>query len=697
MAHRLDPLLRPKSVAVVGATVRESAVGNYTVRNLLRGGFRGELFAVNPRYRKVCGVACYAALEDLPQTVEHVIFCVSDERIEQALTVAIERGVRAATIMSALVLSDDEPPLLKDRIASLASDAGLLVCGGNGMGFYNFSEGVWACGFDTRSHKPAGNVTLISHSGAAMSGIVDVDERINFNLVVSTGQELCVSMDEYIDFALDLPETSVIGLFIETARNPAGLVAALEKANDRGVPVVAIKVGRTELAARLAVSHSGAMAGSDSAFEAVFDRYGVQRVEDMDELATALIMFAQPHKVAAGGVVSLHDSGGERQLAIDLADTVGVEFAELSAQTVSRLEGLLDPGLPAANPLDAWSRGGPDYDRVMGDCLAALMSDPGAALGAVIHDRAPHGRIYPEYLEYLKRGHATSGKPAFLVSNRQGTGADAAVIAWTEQGFPILDGLRSFLAGARCLLDHRDFRARSQSALPIVNKGVIEKWRGRLRAADALPEYEALTLLADFGVQTNPCFLADTEETAVAAALGFGLPVVLKTAEPGISHKTDAGGVALNLGSEDSLRQAYRAMAAKLGPRVLVAAMVRGSVEMMLGMVRDVQFGPLLMIGVGGVHAELLQDVVWALPPLAADGVHRLVDRLTLRALLDGSRGQPAVNVRAFCETAARFSMLAAELGGMIREFDVNPVVLGPDTCVVVDALAIMESPATDC
>ena len=691
MPHRLDPLLRPKSIAVVGATVREFAVGNYTIRNMLRGGFAGQLFAVNPRYRKVCGIPCFPSLEHLPQTVEHVIFCVSDERIEEALEAAIEHGVRAATIMSALVLGEDEPPLLKERIARRCRDAGLLVCGGNGMGFYHFSEGVWACGFDTRSHSRAGNVTLISHSGAVMSGIVDVDERIDFNLVVSTGQELCVSMDEYMDFALDLPETRVIGLFIEAARNPAGLVTALEKANDRGVPVVAIKVGRTELAARLAVSHSGAMAGSDSAFEALFDRYGVQRVQDMEELATALIMFAQPHEVGRGGIVSLHDSGGERQLAIDLADDVGVEFAELEQHTVDRLEELLDPGLPPVNPLDAWSRGGPDYDRVMGECLAALMSDPGAALGAVVHDRAPHGRLYPTYLEYLQRGHEAAGKPAFLVSNRQGTGADAAVIAWTRRGFPVLDGLRSFLAGARCLLGYRDFVARRQAAPPPIDRRVIEKWRARLGEADGLPEGEALELLADFGVPVNTCSFADTEEVAVAAASDVGFPLALKTAKEGIAHKTDAGGVALDLDDEHSFREAYRKMAAKLGPRVLVAPMVEGSVEMMLGMVRDQQFGPLLMIGIGGVHAEVVNDAVWALPPLDAEGVRRLVDRLRLRPLLDGARGQPAVDVGAFCEAVARFSMLAAELGDQIAEIDANPLVLGPETCAVVDALVIME------
>lgn len=659
----------------------------------MRGGFAGELFAVNPRYSKVCGVPCYPGLADLPRTVEHAIFGVGDERIEQALEAAIEHGARAATIMSALVLGDDKTPVLKDRIASRVREAGLLVCGGNGMGFYNFPERIWACGFDARSHKPSGNVTLISHSGAGMSGILDVDECIDFNLAVSTGQELCVSMDHYMDFALDLPETRVIGLFMETARNPAGLVAAFEKANDRGVPVVAIKVGRTELAARLTASHSGALAGSDSAFDALFDRYGVQRVQDMEEFATALIMFAQPHRVAGGSLVSIHDSGGERQLAIDLADSLGVPFAQLSEQTVSVLEDLLDPGLPAVNPLDAWSTGGPDYDRVMSDCLAALMSDPGAALGAVIHDRAPRGRIYPEYLDYLRRGHAASGKPTFLVSNRQGTGADAAVIsATTDEGFPVIDGLRSFLKGAKCLLDYRDFVARPQTSPPKTPTGAAEKWRSRLCAPGALSERDSLTLLTDFGIPANSCLFTDTEEGAVEAARSLGMPVVLKTAEEGIAHKSDEGGVVLELNDEASLRQAYRKLAARLGPKMLVAPMVTAGVEMILGMVRDSQFGPVLVLGMGGLHAEVMKDVLYALPPLDARGVGRLVDRLKLRPLLDGRRGQPAVDVQAFCEAGARFSVLATELGDLIREIDVNPVVLGPETCVAVDALAIVDA-----
>ncbi|HIE82712.1 MAG TPA: CoA-binding protein, partial [Dehalococcoidia bacterium] len=178
------------------------------------------------------------------------------------------------------------------------------------MGFYNFTASIWACGFDTRSDHKHGNVTLISQSGSGMSGILDVDERIDFNFAVSTGQELLVSAEDYLDYALDQKETKVIGFFMETSRYPEKLIAAFEKAKQRGIPIVAIKVGRTALASELGESHSGAMAGSDVVYDAVFDYYGVQRVDDMDELATALIMFAQPHRVAEGGLVSIHDSGG---------------------------------------------------------------------------------------------------------------------------------------------------------------------------------------------------------------------------------------------------------------------------------------------------------------------------------------------------------------------------------------------------
>jgi len=680
---------------VVGASEREGSVGRRTVENLLHGGYEGRLYAVNPGYEAVRGVPCFPSLDALPEPVEHVVLTLGDANIEAALDATIAHGSRAATMMSSLVLPADSDPPLRERVARKIAASGLVVCGANGMGFYNFADGIWVCGFDTRSNHPrGGNVTLISHSGSGMSGIIDCEERIDFNLAVSTGQELSVTMDQYMDWALDRPETRVVGLFMETARNPTGLAAAFAKAARKGIPVVVLKVGRTELSARLTVSHSGAIAGRDDAYQALFDRFGVQRVRDMDELATTLMMFAQPHPVGAGGLVSIHDSGGERQLLIDLAEDRKVPLAQIRPETTVRLQELLDPGLPPVNPLDAWGAGGPGANRIMRDCLAALMADPGAALGAVVHDRAPHGALYAEYFDYMRSGHKASGKPVFLVANRQGSGSDPAAVEITREGFPVLDGLHSFLAGVRCLLNHRDFRARRTDLPAPADEAMAERWRARLSSGDTLEEFAATQLMSDFGFPINPARLVDNPESLREAAATLGFPLALKTAQAGILHKTDVGGVHLNITTPEQLEQAYADLAERLGPLAMAAPMVSVSgVEMVLGMVRDEQFGPLVVLGFGGINVETIRDVVYALPPFDRATARRLLDGLRLRPLLDGLRDRPPVDVDAFCAAAERFSVLAAALGNDIDEIDVNPVIVHPSGCIAVDALVVGRRP----
>ena len=689
MSHRLDPLLRPKSIAVVGASARAGTIGQLALFNLLQGKYPGQLYPVNPGYEELQGLACYPSLESLPEIPDLVIFGVGDTRIEAAIDDAIIAGVKAAVIMSTLVIDDDTDPPLKERVAQKLRSAGMLACGGNGMGFYNIRDRVWACGFDARTHTPPGNVALLSHSGSGMCGIVDCEERIDFNFAASTGQELTVSMDEYLDFVLDLPETRVVGLFVETARNPENFVAALQKAQSLRIPVVALKVGRTRRAAELTVSHSGAMAGDDDTYDALFDRYGVQRVADMDELATTLILFSQMNPVGPGGLVCLHDSGGERQLMVDLADAAGVELTDLNADTVSKLEDVLDPELPAVNPLDAWSRGGANASEQMAKCLAIMMSDPNTAVGAVIHDRAPHGTVYPNYVEYMHYAHAATGKPAALVAARQGTGCDPLVVTSTRNGLPVLDGVAQFLTGMRKLFDYRDFLERAPLDIAEVPQRVASQWPALLKQGRVLDEAESSRLLRDFGVNANACSLVDNEAQLLEAARDYGYPIVLKTAMPGITHKTDRGGVVLGIGSEQELRDAYGAMRDRLGPRALLAPMLESGVEMILGTRRDPQFGPVIMLGFGGIHAELIKDVRFALPPFDWQTAERLLAGLKMRKLLDGARGMAPADVRAFCDMAAKFSVMVDALRDYIQEIDINPVIVTASGATAVDALVV--------
>jgi acyl-CoA synthetase (NDP forming) len=689
MPHRLDPLLRPSSFAVVGASRRPGSVGNTLIRQLIQGGFSGAVYPVNPKYENVEGLACYATLADLPEPPEQVVLAVADARVEAEFEAALAAGARSVTLVSQLVLADDKDPPLRERIRRRAEDAGVVVCGGNSNGLYNFDHGLQLCGFETRTDHRPGGVTLITHSGSVFNALVDCEARIDYNIAVSSGQELNVTLADYMDFALEQPSTRVVGLFMETARNPEGFVAALAKAHERNIPVVALKVGRSATGAAMAESHSGALVGDDGAYQALFEHYGVARVASLDEMAAALMLFAQPKlsgKVGPGGLATIHDSGGERALILDLAEPLGVPFAELQPETVAKLEATLDPGLPAVNPLDAWGTGA-DYWDDFTQCLTAMMQDPGTAVGAVVADRGPDGKIFPEYPHFARAAAEASGKPVMVVSNHQGSGFSPDTVAVTREGLPVLDGLEVFLKGVKHLFEYRDFAARGAETPPTAEQVTVTAWRQRLEEAGLLGEIEGLRLLSDFGVPAIACQEASSREEATAAAEALGYPAVLKTAEPHIAHKTEQGGVHLGLRDADAVAKAYGDLAERLGPRVLVAEMARGpAVEMILGLVRDATFGPIVVIGIGGIHAEVLEDVVFALPPFGPETARRLVDRLRLRPLLDGARGARPADLAAFCRAAAHFSVLAAVLGDRLESLDVNPVLVRPDGCVAIDA-----------
>jgi len=434
------------------------------------------------------------------------------------------------------------------------------------------------------------------------------------------------------------------------------------------------------------------MAGVDATYAALFDRYGVHRVDDMDEFATALILFAELNPLGPGGLVTLHDSGGERQLLADLARDAGVPLTDLSRRSVNALAQHLDPELPPVNPLDAWSRGGTGAGQQMTDCLTIMMQDNDAALGAVIHDRAPDGLIYRSYVGYMEHAHGVSGKPVALVAARQGTGVDPLVVEATHRGFPVLDGVTPFLKGVRGLMRYRDFLAAPKMNTEQSPAGAVRKWQKRISQNAVFDEAMSLDMLSDFGISTTRCGTAESFAELSRIAHDITYPVALKTAAPGIAHKSDERGVVLDIEDEASLQLAYSDLVKRLGPGVLVSAMVDQGVEMILGARRDPQFGFVVVMGFGGTLAEVLHDVVFALPPFDAAYARRRLDELRLRPLLDGVRGSQPAAIGAYCQAAARFSLMVEALAGNLREIDVNPIIVGAQGCIAVDALAVCDA-----
>ena len=687
MPHRLDPLLDPESIVIVGATT-SGGMGSRVIKNLQNGGFTGKLFGLHPKNKDAFGIPCYPDFESLPEKVEHAIFAVSDERIEGLVDAAIEANVKAMSMMSMLYLDDDQKPYLKDRIQTKLKEADILLCGANGMGFYHIEKRVWVNGHFSRPNHEPGGVCIISQSGSGVAGIIDCEERINLNLSVSSGSELTVGAEDYLDYILHQESTTVVGLFLETIRKPDQMIQAFELANERKIPVVVLKTGRTERSAELTVSHSGGLAGVDDCYNALFEKYGIQRVADMDELATTLIMFDQPHALGNGNMVSMHDSGGERQLIIDVADQQGVEFATLEDDTTEKLEEILDPGLPPVNPLDAWGKGLENADEIMIDSMIAMLSDPNASMGAIVMDRGPLSKIFPEYVDYLDQANRQTGKPVFLVSNRQGTGIDPLVLELTQNGTPVIDGLHSFLAGVRCLHRYRDFLSMKDAIDVDLDSDKLEKYQDQLDQSDFVSEADALNMFFDLGLNANQSNMIANEEELVSTAKEMGFPLVLKTAVEDVYHKSELSGVYLDIDSEEKLRSSYEALQEKLPGNALLAKMIQSEgVEMIVGMTTDQQLGPMVTIGFGGYYAEAMNDAVTLMPPFSKEAAKRAVESLKMKTLLEGYRGSKPVDLDAFAEFASRFSLIAVELSNQVCEIDLNPVILGNDNCIAVDAL----------
>jgi acyl-CoA synthetase (NDP forming) len=684
----LTTLLDARSVAVVGASARPGSFGEQLVAQLLGGGYGGEVHLVNPSYREVAGRPCHPSLADLPGPVDLAVLAVPNAVLEAQLAATAAAGIPAATIFASCL--DPEDPTLAERLRAIAAAAGMAVCGGNGMGFFNLEHNLRVCGFPEPAELEAGPVAVVTHSGSVFSALLHNQRRLHFNLVVSAGNELVTSAAAYLDHALDLPSTRVAALFLETVREPAAFRAALAKAAGRGIPVVVLKVGRGRAAREMVAAHSGALAGEDGAYQALFDAYGVARVATLDELVDTCELLAAGRRAVPGGLAAIHDSGGERAHLLDLTERLRLPLAELSDATLAKLAAVLEPGLPATNPLDAWGTGN-DADRIFATCIRALVEDPATAALALNLDLTTEPTPDTSYTGLALEALAATTKPVAVIANLSSAVDTAEAATLRAAGMPVLEGTATGLAAFGHLLAYRDFVAREVGVAPGVGVGhARDRWRRRLGEPDRpLDEAEGLAMLADWGIPVVAAEVASGLEEAVAAAERIGWPVALKTAAPGIVHKTEVGGVRLGLDGPDRLAGAYADLAARLGPRVLVAAMAGPGVELALGVVADPQFGPLVMVAAGGVLVEVLGDRVFALPPVDHRRAGELLDRLAVRPLLDGARGAPPADRDAVADAVVRLSVLAVDLGDRLAAVDVNPLVAGPGGCVAVDALVL--------
>lgn len=651
-------MLGARTVAVVGASPRAGSFGERMVIEAFRGSARVHL--VNPRYREIGEYPCLPALSGLDEPPDLVLLGVPDSALIGQLQEAADAGARSAVLFgSAHGLGDD--------IRRIALAAGMAVCGAGCMGFVNTATGVRALGYLEPDPIPAGTVSLVTHSGSAFSTLLRANRGFGFRLAVSSGQELVTDTADYLDYALADPGTELVALMLETPRSLPRLRRSLLRAAERGIPVVMLTVGGSPRGRAMVAAHSGALAGDSAAWAAFCTSTGAVHVRDMAEFTDTLELFATGRRARGGGIATVHDSGAERALAVDVADELGLQFAALSPATLTTLESRLDGGLSAANPLDVWGTGA-DTRSLFGACLHAMSDDAAVAVTALAVDLVTEYDGDTAYRDAVLDVAKDTDAPLAVLTSTPSAIDRTTAQQLRDNGIAVLEGFRSGLAAMGHL-----------AGWPVPVEAGTHDPRPRTHAT-------GFDLLAHYGIPVPVTRTVDGIDAALVAAAEIGYPVVLKTAAA--VHKSDVGGVVLDVADGAALREAYSRLA-RLGPRMTVSAMARPGVEVSVGFVRDDAFGPMVVVAAGGILVELLADRAVACPPLSRGRATELVNSLRIRALLDGWRGGPAADVGALVDVIVAFGAMAVDLGDVYDAVEANPVIVSPWGAVAVDVLTV--------
>lgn len=698
--HHLDPLLKPASIALMGVSERSESPGHTLLKMVLESDYSGDVYLINPRYSKILGQTCYPCLDSLSVTVDHIVIALGNQHLEAALKSTIEHGARAATIYSSGILEQDSEPNLMQRLTSMAVTAGIQICGINGMGFYNLKHDLYTGIFPRSLEIVKGEISYIAQSGSAFTTLCHNGCRLGFNLCVSAGNEIITTVADYMDWSLEQSDTRVIGLFLETVRDPPAFVAALEKANARNIPLVILKIGKSPLGASMALTHTGAIAGNHAVFQALFKRYGVIEVDDFDEMAAILMLLQSGRQAAAGSFAAAFESGGFRELVTDEAFALGLDFAQLENSTLEAIQQQLDPGLKAENPLDAW--GSPDrFEERFQACMSLLMRDPNVAAGAFISNYRDNYYLSEAIYRVVEAVSKQTDKPIALATCYADLANSNICRQAHTAGIPVIDGTRETLLAFKHLLDYRQFKNNQETDTPQVelDSARVTRWREQLASHDSrsLGESQALAFLADFSLPVVRHETISNQSELLAAANNIGYPLVLKTAQPGLNHKSDCNGVFVNIQSEQDLLDNYADLCSRLGPAALLSRMLDQGVEIGLGTVNDPQFGPVVMVAAGGVLVELLADRAVAMCPVSPQQADAMISSLKANQLLLGVRGKAAANRQALIDALVSLSALAFEFRDSIAEIDINPVLVNTRQALAVDALILCKKPDAPC
>ncbi len=698
--HSLDPLFQPRSVAVVGASATPGSVGSILIRNLLGNPFGGVVYPVNPRRKAVHGVRCYPDLASLPETVDLVVIATPASTVPPLVAECVERGVPAAIIISAGFAELGEPGRhLEQRIREVARGK-MRIIGPNCLGVIHPPTNLNAS-FAADMARP-GNVALLSQSGAICTSILDWARgaHVGFSTFVSVGSMLDVDFADLIDYFADDPHTRSIILYMESIGDVRKFLSAARQAS-RIKQLIVVKSGRHEAGARAAASHTGALAGADAVFDAAFRRAGALRVTTIPDLFNMSEILAMQPPPKGPALALITNAGGPGVMATDELMMHGGQLAPLTADTLARLDAALTAFWSHANPIDLLGDATPERYRL---AVETCLKDQHVQGLLVL--LTPQAMTDPtETARQLTPFARASGKP-LLACWLGGAGVQAGRDVLAQSSIPTFDSPEAAIHAFLHMVQYR----RNQELLYERPEALPEDWqpagervkaiiaRARAEKRNLLNEAEAKELLASYGLPVVLSVPCATMEEAVKAAKQVGFPVVLKLLSSTVTHKSDVGGVVLNVADEAGVCSAFdairRNVTRKVGAEafegVTVQAMIKDKgYELIIGSSVDRQFGPVILFGAGGVLVELVKDSSLALPPLNRTLARRLMERTQIYKALQGVRGQAAVDMGALEMLLVRFSQLLCDFAE-IQEVDLNPVLASPQRILALDARVLL-------
>jgi acetyltransferase len=702
----LEVFFKPRSVAVIGATDRPGHVGRSVLWNLISSPFGGTVYPVNLNKNSVLGIKAYPSVRSLPEIAELAVVVTPAETVPGVIEECALAGVKGAVIISAGFREAGQRGIeLEREILAAARPAGMRIIGPNCLGVMCPISGLNA----TFAHTVArpGSVAFVSQSGAMCSAILDwsLREQIGFSAFISAGSMLDVGWGGLIDYLGDDPHTRSIAVYMESIGDARSfLSAAREVALNK--PIIVIKAGRTEQAAKAAASHTGSMAGSDEVLEAAFRRVGVLRVNSISDIFYMTEVLANQPRPTGPRLAIVTNAGGPGVIATDALLTQGGELADLSPATVEELNKFLPPHWSHNNPIDIIGDAGPDrFEKA----VEVVSKDPNADGLLVI--MTLQGTTNPAAIAEKLTRFAKLGRKPILASWMGGEGAAQGQMMLNRAGIPTFPFPDTAVTAFHYMWKY-SYNLRGLYETPSLTSSEQIDPEGAAqiidsaRAADRviLTEFESKQVLQAYGIPVVDTKLALNEDQAVDAAKEIGFPVVLKLNSLTITHKTDVGGVKLNLANEDTVRDAFRSIqksvAEKAGSGHFSGVSVQPMIstegyELILGSSIDSQFGPVLLFGAGGQLVDVFQDRALSLPPLNTTLARRFIEQTKIFKALKGVRGRKPVNLLALQELLVKFSRLVTEQR-WIKEIDINPLLASPERLLALDARVVVYPKNTD-